>query len=223
MIETHVISASLRGIVFTWFLTCVSVCEANRVYSLSGYCVFTETPLLIRLASSRQSFYGNTQLCTARLRRCPRSGRSFESIFRACTHRPRCCLLRVNGTHRVLVPLNSVLCFQHRPTWWHNLSLESSIRLLRVKRNPRTRALSCLVPRVYASRVFVPRTVFHILIPSSLIIFRIIIYGNNVLCRFLVQILSYRYIVIGVQFLEQWIAYLIQIYFSREDDKEDKL
>lgn len=116
VIETRVISASLRGIVFTWFLTCVSVCEANRVHSLSGYCVFTEAPLLIRLASSRQSFYGNTQLCTARLRRCPRSGRSFESIFRACTHRARCCLLRVNGTHRVLVPLNSVLCFQHRPT-----------------------------------------------------------------------------------------------------------
>mgnify|MGYP004578455171 CR=1 FL=1 len=77
--------------------------------------VHAEAPLFDwpPVASPSTATLSSALAISSRLRRCPRRGRSFESIFRACTHRPRPRTLvchGVNGTRRVPVPLNSVLC-----------------------------------------------------------------------------------------------------------------
>lgn len=96
----RVISAQRQPVSFTWFLTCVSVCATL----LAGIACSRWAPLPIRLASSRQSFYGNTQLRSSCLcfvvilAAIP----SLDSIFRACvrTRSSFVGLARVNGPRR---------------------------------------------------------------------------------------------------------------------------
>lgn len=107
----RVISAQRQPVSFTWFLTCVSVCATL----LAGIACSRWAPLPIRLASSRQSFYGNTQLRSSCLcfvvilAAIP----SLDSIFRACV-RAYALIVRRFGPSKRSTPLNSALSSPRR-------------------------------------------------------------------------------------------------------------